>query len=147
MANCFWWSCKEKGRPLTDFSSHLSRHLYNLHCSRALEYTKNNHLFWVVVRAQLRLGRPCLGSPRWASLPPLLIHFTARCHFNCAWVAGERAGRAAAAAMMVESLHLVLRTASTARSNAAPCCRSDQNPIYQWRMMSGVKMAPVAWLC
>lgn len=80
-------------------------------------------------------------APSTGSLSPLLIHFTARCHFNCAWVADERAGRAAAAAMMVKWLHLVLTTASTARSNAAPCCRSDQNhlPVR--------KMVPVTWSC
>lgn len=52
-------------------------------------------------------GRPCLGALRWASLPPLFAHFAARCHFNCAWVAGERVGQAVTAAMMVELLHLV----------------------------------------
>lgn len=111
---------RKKGRPLTDFSFYLSRRPYIGRHSQALEHTKNNLLFFLEPAAQLQLGRPCLGSLRWASLPPLFAHFAARCHFNCAWVAGERVGRAAPAAMMVESLHLVSLNAKVKHWPARP---------------------------
>lgn len=87
---------------------------------RRLNTPKIIFFFFLEPAAQLQLGRPCLGSLRWASLPPLFAHFAARCHFNCAWVAGERVGRAAPAAMMVESLHLVSLNAKVKHWPARP---------------------------